>query len=107
MVTATPFDTRHILLGVPSAFSEAKFLADLVGHGLISEDEARELITIDAGEEAVLISAVETAFDARLVRAAVVFRRQVLEHFDRLLSPPDPAISDADSAAIDYLMALR
>lgn len=92
---------------MPSAFPEAEFLRDLVDRGVFNADDARELISFTPEQEAILLSLVESDFDRNLVRAAVRFRRQVLEHFDRLVAPPSPTLADPDRAAADYLMACR
>jgi hypothetical protein len=92
---------------VPSAYSEASFLADLVDRGLLDAGAARELITITPADEATLLAVAETDFDLRLVRAAVTFRKQVLERFNQMVAVPDLALADPERAVVDYLMACK
>lgn len=77
----------------------------MVDRGLLDAEAARELITITPEEEATLLTLVETDFDKRLVRAAVAFRRQVLDRFDRLLAPPaDTGLTATEQGIVSFLL---
>lgn len=92
---------------MPGAYSEAAFFADLVTRGLLDADAAREIIAIDADEEAALLGLAESSFDRKLVSGAIKFRAEILRHFDRLLAPSEPTLAGPERAVVDYIMACR